>query len=49
MEVVSLCDVDSKMLNEAAQFVRNNPVSDEIKKKRQRFWAKQNGPSKSTK
>ena len=32
-----------KMLNEAAQYVRSNPVSDEVKKKRNRFWAKQNG------
>ncbi len=37
-----------KMLNEAAQFVRNNPVSDEIKKKRQRFWVKQNGKTSSS-
>ena len=36
-----------KMLNEAAQFVRSNPVPDEIKKKRQRFWAKQNGTASS--
>ena len=29
-----------RMLKETAQFVRDNPVPDEIKKKRTRFWAK---------
>jgi hypothetical protein len=32
-----------KMMHEAAVFIRENPVSDEVKKKREKFWAKQNG------
>ena len=32
-----------KMVGETERFVRANPVSDEIKQKRQRFWGKQNG------
>jgi hypothetical protein len=32
-----------RMLSETAQFIRANPVPAEIKKKRQRFWAKTNG------
>lgn len=32
-----------KMMHEAAVFIRQNPVSEEIKKKREKFWAKQNG------
>jgi hypothetical protein len=31
-----------RMLHETAQFIRQNPVPDEVKKKRERFWAKQN-------
>jgi hypothetical protein len=30
-----------KMLQAAAVFIRNNPVPDEVKRKRNRFWAKQ--------
>lgn len=29
-----------KMLQSAAVFIRNNPVPDEVKRKRDRFWAK---------
>ena len=29
-----------RMLHETAQFIKANPVPDEVKKKRQRFWAK---------
>ena len=29
-----------RMLHETAQFIRANPVSDEVKRKRERFWAK---------
>ena len=30
-----------RMLHETAQFIKANPVPDEVKKKRQRFWARQ--------
>jgi hypothetical protein len=30
-----------KMLQATAQFIRANPVPDEVKKKRERYWAKQ--------
>jgi hypothetical protein len=30
-----------RMLHETAKFIRENPVPDEIRQKRQRFWAKQ--------
>ena len=32
-----------RMLHETAKFIRENPVPDEIKQKRDRFWAKKNG------
>lgn len=32
-----------KMLQETAVFIRENPVPDEIKKKREKFWARQGG------
>jgi len=35
-----------KMLQEAAQFIRANPVSDEVKKKRERYWAKKGAEAK---
>ena len=34
-----------KMLHNLATFVRQNPVPEEIKQKRARFWAKQDGKS----
>src|SRR3954463_10491879 len=41
---LSFCSEDFipmfKMLQDAAQFIRANPVSDEVKKKRERYWAK---------
>ena len=33
------------MLQAAAVFIRENPVPEEIKQKRQRFWAKKNSES----
>ena len=32
-----------RMLHETAQWIKANPLPDEIKKKRERFWAKQSG------
>src|SRR5579859_4736168 len=32
-----------KMMHEAAVFIRENPLSDEVKQKREKFWAKRNG------
>src|SRR5688500_2723263 len=29
-----------RMLHETAQFIKANPVSDEVKRKREKFWAK---------
>ena len=37
-----------RMLHETAQWIKTNPLPDEIKKKRERYWAKQNAQSKST-
>src|SRR5687768_10078091 len=34
-----------RMLHETAQFIRTNPVSDEVKRKREKFWAKKAGVS----
>lgn len=31
-----------RMLHETAKFIRENPVPDEIRRKREKFWAKQN-------
>lgn len=39
-----------RMLHETAKFIRENPVPDDIRQKREKFWAKQNGngtPKKS--
>jgi hypothetical protein len=36
-----------RMLHETARFIRENPVPDEVKKKRERFWAKQKDASKT--
>jgi hypothetical protein len=35
-----------RMLHETAQFIRDNPVSADVKAKREKYWAKQNGPAK---
>lgn len=35
-----------KLLQSTAQFIKGNPVPDEVKKKRDRFWAKQAEPAK---
>jgi Protein of unknown function (DUF3276) len=32
-----------RMLHETAQFIKANPVPDEVRKKRERFWAKKAG------
>lgn len=32
-----------KMLHETAKFIREHPVPDDVKQKRQRFWQKKNG------
>jgi hypothetical protein len=32
-----------RQLQEIAQFIRGHPVSDEVKQKRQRYWARKNG------
>jgi hypothetical protein len=37
-----------RMLHETARFIRENPVPDEVKKKRERFWAKQKDGSKTS-
>lgn len=37
-----------KMLHETAVFIRENPVSEEVKRKRERFWAKHNGAAGSS-
>jgi hypothetical protein len=37
-----------RMLHETARFIRENPVPDEVKKKRERYWAKQNEGSKTS-
>ncbi|CAN5523043.1 hypothetical protein BH09PLA1_BH09PLA1_11750 [soil metagenome] len=34
------------LLNDTVAFLRDHPVPDEIKKKRERFWAKRNGEQK---
>src|SRR5687768_12463357 len=34
-----------RMLHETAQFIRDNPVSDEVKRKREKFWARKAGAS----
>jgi hypothetical protein len=36
-----------RMLHKTAQFIRDNPVPEEIAAKRKKFWARQNGESKS--
>jgi hypothetical protein len=36
-----------KMLHEAAVFIRENPVPEEVKKKREKFWARNGDNSKS--
>jgi hypothetical protein len=36
-----------RMLHEAAQFIKANPVPDEVKARRKRFWAKQNAPAET--
>jgi hypothetical protein len=36
-----------RMLHETARFIRENPVPPEVKEKRQKFWAKQNGSAKA--
>jgi hypothetical protein len=36
-----------KMLHETAQFIREHPLPEEIRQKRERYWAKQNGAQKS--
>jgi hypothetical protein len=36
-----------KMLHEAAIFIRENPVPDDVKKKREQYWAKNGDGSKS--
>ena len=36
-----------KMLHETAVFIRENPVPDDVKKKREKFWAKNGEESKS--
>ncbi len=33
-----------RMLHETAQFIKANPVPEEVKKKRDRFWAKRREP-----
>jgi hypothetical protein len=35
-----------RMLHETAQFIRDNPVPAEVKAKRAKYWAKQNGPTR---
>ena len=37
-----------RMLHETAKFIRENPVPENVKIKREKFWAKQNGDSKAT-
>lgn len=34
-----------RMLHETAQWIKANPVPDEVKQKRQRYWAKENRQS----
>jgi hypothetical protein len=34
-----------RMLHETAQFIKANPVPDEVRARRKRFWAKQNAPA----
>ena len=34
-----------RMLHETAQFIKANPVSDEVKRKREKFWAKNSKPA----
>ena len=36
-----------RMLHETAQFIRDNPVPAEVKKKREKYWARQNEQGKS--
>ncbi|HVS39535.1 MAG TPA: DUF3276 family protein [Gemmataceae bacterium] len=36
-----------KMLHETARFIREHPVPEEIRKGRERFWARRNGQRKS--
>ena len=37
-----------KMLHETAQFIRENPVSEEVRQRRERFWAKQDREQRSS-
>jgi Protein of unknown function (DUF3276) len=37
-----------KMLHDTAVFIKANPVPEEVKNKRQRFWSKQNGKQGGT-
>jgi hypothetical protein len=37
-----------RMLHETAKFIRENPVSDEVRAKRERYWAKQGNETKSS-
>jgi hypothetical protein len=34
-----------RMLHETAQWIKANPISDEVKQKRERYWKKQNAES----
>ena len=34
-----------RMLHETAQFIKANPVSDEVKRRREKFWAKKSKPT----
>jgi hypothetical protein len=36
-----------KMLHETAQFIRQNPLPEEVRKRREKFWAKQNGATEA--
>jgi hypothetical protein len=36
-----------RMLHETAQFIKANPVSDDVKRKREKFWAKKHQPGAS--
>ena len=35
-----------RMLHETAQYIREHPVSDDVRQRRERHWAKQNGPKR---
>ena len=34
-----------RLMKQTSEFIKANPISDKVKQKRERFWAKQNAPA----